>query len=158
MNTAAVSSRRDDLVRAFLQTDYLVSTAAGSLTVRIGAEHPRLDRQIGYRPWAIVTAFNPGATESASGDNRRRHARLVERTERAGLASLPACNRDPSGSWPDEPGLLVYPCDSDSARKLAREFGQLGVVTGAPGEMARLELIGKDWPADVSGPGVRVGG
>lgn len=158
MTTAAVSNRRDELVRAFLQTDYVVFAAGGPLTVRIGAPHPRLDRETGNRAWAIVTAFNPDATECAASDNQRRHGELIDAARGAGLATMPACNRDPSGRWPDEPGLLLHPCDAGTATDLARRMGQLGVVTGRAGEAAELLLIGEGWPADVSGPGVRVAG
>lgn len=146
MNSVAVSNHRDDLVRAFLDTDYIVFTADKPCAVRIGRKHPQVDRQSGNQPWAIVTAYNPGAVDRSHVDNRRRHERLVDRVEAAGLGTLSACNRDPSGQWPDEPGLLLYPCPVETARDLALEFGQAGFVAGRPAMPAGLWLIGEDWP------------
>lgn len=147
MNSVAVSTRRDDLVRAFLDTEYVVSAGGEPYIIRIGRTHPRIDRRIGNQPWAIVTAYNPGAVDRSEVDNRRRHASLVRMAESTGLRTIEACNRDPSGQWPDEPGLLLYPCAGDMAKELALEFGQVGFVAGRAGTPAELWLIGNGWPA-----------
>lgn len=146
MNSVAVPTRRIDLVRAFLDTDYVVSAAEEPYTVRIGRRHPQLDRRIGNQPWAIVTAYNPGAVDRSDVENRRAHASLVRMAESTGLRTLSACNRDPSGQWPDEPSLLLYPCAGDMAKELALEFGQAGFVAGRAGTPAELWLIGNGWP------------
>lgn len=146
MNSVAVSTRREDLVRAFLDTDYLVFADDDPCTVRIGRTHPLIDRRIGNQPWAILTAYNPGAVDRSREDNRRGHASLVRMAESTGLRTIPACNRDPSGQWPDEPGLLLYPCAGDMAKELALEFGQAGFVTSRAGAPAELWLIGNGWP------------
>lgn len=147
MNSVAVPNRREDLVRAFLDTEYLVFIADDPCTVRIGRAHPPVDRQTANQPWAIVTAYNPDAVGQSRIDNRRRHERLVDRVKAAGLETSPACNRDPSGRWPDEPGLLLHPCPVETARHLALEFGQAGFVASRPGMPAGLWLIGDGWPA-----------
>ncbi len=145
MTMPAYSDPNADLLQAFLQTEYRVLPRADALDVTIGQCHRSLDERIEHCDWAILTAFNPGASREEPEVNERRHQQLLAAIADAGLDFLPACNRDPRGQWPDEPSLLVIGPDSGWLIALARRLGQLAVVAGRPGEAAELWLVAGDW-------------
>jgi len=129
----------DALERAFLAAEYHVLAPSGALIVRPGQSCPVLDRLAGGRRWCILTAFNPGGRRCSAVANRRRAARLNAALDDAAPAlRLPACNRDPAGRWPDEPGWLLSFDTPDPVHELARRFGQVGVVCGGRGGPAQL--------------------
>lgn len=146
MTADVASMRPEELLQAFFTTHYRVATPGeATLTVRIGRAHPALDRLVGQQPWAIITACNPGAEPLDPSENQARHRRLCRRAGQGGWSTRPAVNRDPSGKWPDEPGLLLAGIDAAAAGELAREFGQVAFVSGHPDDNARLQLLGADW-------------
>jgi hypothetical protein len=141
--------RRDDrqpaetLQAAFAATDYLVETEAGTIRVRIGRRHPSLDDRLGRLPWAIVTAFNPGARRWPASDNRGADAALKRRLAAgAPTVLLRTRHRDPDREWPDEAGWLFAPADAVDAERLGREFGQVAVVHGRADAPAALRTCG----------------
>jgi hypothetical protein len=128
---------------AFAATDYLVETGAGTIRVRIGRRHAALDDRLGRLPWAIVTAFNPGARRRPASDNRKADAALRRRLEaRAPAVLLRTRHRDPDREWPDEAGWLFAPADAEGAERLGREFGQVAVVHGPADAPAALRSCG----------------
>jgi hypothetical protein len=140
------STTPEGLLQAFAQTDYRVRLDADDVVVRVGCGHDRLDRSLDGRDWTIITAFNPGARPGDDGDNRRRHERLCDDARQSGFETRPSVNRDPSGRWPDEPGLLIVGLNADARAQLARRFDQAAVLIGRGGDIARLELHGPGWP------------
>ncbi|MDT8450061.1 MAG: DUF3293 domain-containing protein [Wenzhouxiangellaceae bacterium] len=132
-------------IDAFLATDYRVCTGERWVTAHIGRPCPALERAAG-RPWCIITAHNPAGRRRSAQSNRAAAARLENRLrELDPVPMLPACNRDPAGRWPDEPGWLFAFRDPTQVRELAEEFGQLGVVAGQPSQPVELWLL--DAPA-----------
>ena len=138
---------RAGLLKAFLETEYRVWPQAGAVTVRIGSTAPDLETRLGQRPWAILTAFNPGGARAEESANREAHERMRQRLERDfGVELHPASNVDPTGCWPEEASLLAVEPGASTVHLIAREFGQLGVVAGRPGRAAELWLYGGGWP------------
>jgi hypothetical protein len=152
MTMPAHSDPQADLLQAFLQTDYRVLPRTDALGVVIGDYHPQLDEIIEQRDWAILTAFNPGASVDEPDANEHRHQQLLAAIADAGLDFLPACNRDPAGRWPDEPSLLMIGAEAEWLIALARRLGQLALVAGRPGRIAELWLVGGDWPEALPAP------
>lgn len=146
MSTGIATNTPEALLHAFAQTDYRVRLDSGDWIVRVGRRHAWLDRALGGRAWTIITACNPGGRRGDDETNIRRHHRLIEHAAGAGFEAWPALNRDPTGHWPDEPGLLIAALDAAERVGLARKFGQAAVVFGIGGDIARLELHGPDWP------------
>lgn len=135
-----------DLAAAFANAEYVVDIGPATVVVRIGELAPALERATGERPWAIVTAHNPGGVRQPADRNASAHRRLRRHLrELAPGLLLPACNRDPAGRWPDEPGWLFTPESIDQADRLARRFGQCAIVAGRPGQPAGLRMYG-NWP------------
>jgi hypothetical protein len=138
-----------ETLQAFAGTDYVVDPGGHDLVLRVGRCHAALDRLLGNRPWAIVTACNPLTQRLSEAENRDRNRRLGAELDAGDFDHWPACNRDPGGRWPDEPGFLVAGIDPAQARALGARHGQAAVLAAAPGEPAALEFC----PADGSRPG-----
>ncbi|MCC5865917.1 MAG: DUF3293 domain-containing protein [Wenzhouxiangella sp.] len=129
------------LLDAFLAAEYQVVDGEARLSLTIGRRHPKLDQRLRRHPWAILTAFNPGANQLPDDANQQRHNQLQAASALAGLESLPTINRAPGHNWPDEHGLLLLAPDRRWLILQARRFGQLAVVCGEPGGQALLGLL-----------------
>ena len=140
-NLADNRDRIDALIAAFAAAEYLVDVGPRPIALRLSRQTPALDRILGGRTWAIVTAHNPDGHPQTHRRNAAAHATLEACLDRIAPAMrLPACNRDPKGRWPDEPGWLFTPEDVTQADRLARRFGQRAIVTGGAGQRAELRI------------------
>lgn len=94
-----------ELRAAYAATEYVV----GGRALRLGAASPSLVEVVG-EGWvrlAVVTACNPFSEALSSEENSRRSSELAAWIAGAGLVAVPSLNVDPSGAWPDEPGVAV---------------------------------------------------
>jgi len=146
MNTDLASQSPESLLEAFAATEYRVRVAGADFHVRLGQSDQALDDALAARPWAIVTAHNPHASPLDAASNRRRHRHLIAAADRSGTETHPAVNVDPSGTWPDEPGVLIVGAGTEEVDSLAEAFGQAAIVTGGGHRPARLRLYGDRWP------------
>lgn len=142
----SASQTPEELLQAFAATEYRVRVAGRKHVLHPGQRHASLDAALGNRAWAVVTAFNPQARRVDEAGNRRRQQQLLAVLADGGWEVHPAVNRDPDGAWPDEIAVLIVEIGMGDLDKLAREFDQAAVVTGRPGEPARLRLYGESWP------------
>lgn len=132
----------DRIAAAFRAADYIVGAGDAAYRVRIGHRHPMLDERVGHRPWAIVTACNPGARRRDDDANRVSDAALRRQLDALAPSLLIRCtNRDPAGDWPDEPSWLFAPADAETADALAAAHSQAAIVFGRPGEPASLRFV-----------------
>lgn len=137
MNAAALEA-------AFRATVYRVEMPEGRFDLRIGVAAAAFDECLRTRDvgrWGIVTACNPGAVRLSDDENRRCQAQLGERLAGLGWTFFAACNLDPEGAWPPEPGCLVLQIEREALCALAAEFSQLAVVCGETGSPPRLLWI-----------------
>lgn len=131
---------------AFYATHYQIALEARRLTLRIGAPCPRalepwLARHGGRTPAWLITACNPGAQALSAAENTSRSIALRAWATAHAAALLETVNRDPTGNWPDEPGLLIAGLEEGLARSAALRFRQLAMVAvraGAPVELLWL--------------------
>lgn len=122
----------------------------GPFTIRCGELSPDADAIVsaaGAESWSYITAANPGSVPLTAADNAARMNRLETILGRRGLAFYRGTGGAGDASWIPEASLLVIGLDEPAALALAREFGQLAIVTGRRGEAARL--------AWTSGPGAK---
>lgn len=140
MSTVAELSMSEDLLNAFLATDYLVDIDEQRLCVKIGQAHNALDQALNQRRWAILTADNPNARQLDESNNRDRRKALSTEATLAGLEHFPSTHRAQGNSWGDEHGLLLLEPPDDWLHRQAIRFRQLGVVQGRPGQFAELWL------------------
>lgn len=126
---------------AFRATIYRVEMPEGRFDLRIGVACPAFDdglRARGIGRWGVITACNPGAVRLSDELNRLRQGQLCGRLKHLGRDFYAACNFDPEGGWPAEPGCLVLEIGQEPLRLLALEFLQLAVVCGESGSPPRL--------------------
>jgi hypothetical protein len=140
MSTAAKLSMSDDLLHAFLNTDYLVEIDGHRLCVNVGKVNAELDLALNQRSWAILTAENPGAQKLDEKGNRSRRKALEHEVIQAGLKHYSSVHRAQGNNWDDEHGLMLLDPASAWLHGRASRFGQLGIVHGRPGQPAELWL------------------
>lgn len=133
------------LREAFLVTCYQVCFNHRWHPVSVGRPLPRpLVRLCAGRPWAIVTAFNPGARRIPDAANRHRDCALLRCLRSLRPAALLRTRHvDPSRVWPDEAGWWFCPAPVIRTCRIARQFGQLGLVAGNASGAARLIEVGR---------------
>lgn len=132
------------LADAFRQAEYCIWLDGRLHIFHIGhvAAEPltHLQQTAGLQGTAfVVTPCNPGSHRLSMAVNRTRLASFRKMLRDTETRWIPAVNRDPSGTWPDEPGALLMDCEEQFALQLAREFGQLAIVRLEPGQ--RTELL-----------------
>lgn len=126
---------------AYEAADYRVPQLSTGL--RIGQPNRALDAELARRRARraiIVTACNPYSAVLVPAANALRQQWLLHELERAGIAILPAENRDPSGHWPCEPSLLAFDTAAALDDILLRRFEQHALVVMESGQPARLHL------------------
>ncbi|MES1942329.1 hypothetical protein T5B8_18913 [Salinisphaera sp. T5B8] len=133
----------DDLRAAFEATDYRVFLDGDSHVLRIGAPCPEpIARWLTHRAFTdcawLVTAYNPDAEQIDEASNRARDALLRDWADRRASAWLETVNQDPSGEWPDEPGVLVAGIEEGEVQSLARRLDQAAIVLICDRKSARL--------------------
>jgi hypothetical protein len=88
--------------------------------------------------WAILTPCNPRSQEASQELNVFYHHELRDALVANGNLCVNATNRDPAGSWPDEPGFLIADADPLWVRELGLRFHQNAYVACRLGEAPRL--------------------
>lgn len=148
------TDRLDALVAAFTAAEYVVDAPDDAIVIRVGETTPELDRLLDEKPWAVITAHNPDGRACSAVSNSAAQALLEQSLQRTRPSTLlEVCNRDPAGLWPDEPACLFTPQDLHQADRLAQRFGQRAIVTGFPGDAARLRIYGVSSDAPCTVPG-----
>jgi hypothetical protein len=133
--------KRTALWAAYRRTTYVAHTGNGNIPISPGRRSLALDgllNERGVRDWAYVTAYNPDSQLLAEAQNVRRQQELVEAVRDRGLAFLDGEGIGEDSRWPAEPSILILGIESDDARALGRQFGQLAIVVGRTGQPARL--------------------
>jgi len=136
-----VTSRRE-LAEAYARTIYRVAIDGARFELRVGTGEPPFAAWLaaqGASRWAWLTSVNPRSRRLDGAENRRRHAALAARLERAGARFWPGVAVDPDGVWPDEPSFLLLDLSRERVAALAREFAQHAFLAGA--EDGRVELV-----------------
>lgn len=128
---------KEVLLRAYLATTYRVFLSDEAVDIRIGRKHRRLDELLEGRPWAFISACNPGSVLKE--DNAARHRALLDRLD--GYALHQGVGIPDGEDWPPEQSVLVSGIMERDAVSIGREFGQNAIVCGEKGQVARLVWI-----------------
>jgi hypothetical protein len=129
------------LWEAYRRTTYVARTADGDIPINPGRRSPALDGLLNerrLREWAYLTAYNPASRKLAEEENVRRQRELIDTVRDRGLAFLEGEGIGADADWPAEPSILILGIESDDARALGRQFGQLAILVGRAGQPARL--------------------
>lgn len=128
-----------DLHRAFVATRFTVELTGVVDDIRIGERLPAaLERylaQVGETDWAYVTAWNPDSVPLPVEENRVRQDAL--RRELAPRHSLLFGVGIGNDGWSEE-SIFAAGIDVDEVAKIGHAHGQLCVVAGTSGDVARL--------------------
>ncbi len=134
----------ESIRRAWTDTDYRVRLPRGGhASIRCGKPLPpalHVSLAHGAKTWGYLTAWNPASVAMPRKVNRERQRCLRDALRALGLTFCAGIGVGP-GDW-REPSLFVPGIDFETLDRLARQFGQAGVVRGTAGGIAELhELV-----------------
>ncbi|MEO8259480.1 MAG: DUF3293 domain-containing protein [Acidobacteriota bacterium] len=126
---------------AYSQSTYLARTSRGEIRIHPGQSTPDLDAllsEAGAAQWAYLTACNPNSERLPPEENGQRQNALRQAVQDRGLTFFEGEGVLDAAVWPPEPSFLILDISADDARSLGRQFGQLAIVVGRPGQVALL--------------------
>lgn len=131
------------LLEAYRNAEYVVF-GEPPLVLRIGERNPRLDSMLEAArkaSAAFLTACNAHGERRSDTDNQAAQVRLERALEEKPYGCYPGEGRDPAGSWPAEPSLLVVGIPRAEAEALGRAFGQNAIVFAERGAAPELVVL-----------------
>jgi len=129
------------LLDAYKATDFVVGDP--EITLRVGEASAEMDAELraqGTSRAIVVTAWNPFSEDTAPEANELRQQMLLHELQSDGLGVRDAEGRNPAGTWPPEPSLLVMATDPTLEDRLLRDYEQHAIVIIEQGEPVWLEL------------------
>ena len=126
---------------AWRRARYRAWLPAGEFALAIGASFPADAGVPPGQPFALITAWNPGARRRDRYRNELDQRRLRRRLSRLAASVHEASGASPDGRW-HEPSLLALDLPLRHADRLARDFGQRAILCGASGAAVRLRVYG----------------
>lgn len=134
----------DEKLLAAYRTAAYVVCATPETVLRVGEASTELDALLeaeGAAGAVFITAANPGSVAHTSRQNLMATAALVESQNALGFACYQGEGRDPTGSWPAEPSVLVVGISRVEAEALGRAFGQNAIVWFDKGGVGELVVL-----------------
>ena len=119
----------EDLETLYLSAIYQIQLPAALVRFRIGEPVPS-------RPFALITAYNPGRARPSADENASANERLESVIRSRGYTFAPAVGQSPDGGH-SEPSFAVFEIPFAVAVKLAKDFAQ-GAFVWFDGDVARL--------------------
>ncbi|MES2885790.1 MAG: DUF3293 domain-containing protein [Pseudomonadota bacterium] len=146
-NALLPGSLRKKLEAVYRKTEYLVPTGSETLVFRIGqydpaAEKALFQRMAVRREWGILTPCNPRSQEATQEMNSFYYHELRDALVARDSLWVPLMNRDPLGSWQDEPGFAIADAEPLWMRDLGARFLQNAYVSAKVGAAPRLVWLG----------------
>lgn len=135
------------LLDAFLTAHYRVFLPEGERRLAPGRPFSAAVGAPGT-PWALLTAFNPGAAAAGPDANDAAQSRLLVALRAAGHACWPGRNSDPEGGHA-ETSVFALGIDAAQADALADRFGQCALLAGRLGGPVVLRVLCAHWRAGV---------
>ena len=139
-----LTTARESLETAYRRTTYRVSTANGSLDIRIGVRNTALDRILDEHrvgEWIFVTASNPGSRARPDDENARHNAGLEQILGDTGWQYLHASGVPDEPGWQPECSFFVFGMTKPDAIVIAKRWGQRAIVWGARDSVPELVWI-----------------
>ncbi len=135
----------NQLISAYINSDYRVS--GFNQSIQIGVNSKEVDAILSKKKiteWAFITAYNPLSVPLESNDNMQRNEQL--RSLLSEFYVLDGEGQDKEKTWPAEKSFFVAGISLNTAKALARRFGQRAIVFGTlhqPAELiTTLDFIG----------------
>lgn len=120
-----------ELVAAYLATDYHVRSDSGPFVLRIGQrsnELADLFERAGLKSAAFITAWNPFSVSVSDEDNHASHSRLCEDLAHLSLQFFEGEGQGDDETWPVEKSVLILGIVRDDAGSLGIKYGQNAIV------------------------------
>jgi hypothetical protein len=136
------------LAKAFAQAEYRVTELGDAGHVRVGVEPSALEDALHAGRYTFITAWNSDSEVASRTGNDRADGELVAELDRLGVHHLRTSAQDAQGAHREE-GWLVLDLPLPELDRLARRFGQDGVLSWRSGEAVRLRLYHQR-PADAA--------
>jgi hypothetical protein len=130
-----------ELWEAYLATSFRTRADGRDITIRHGQMTPLLDIALAKRDltaWGFITACNPGSEPLPDDANAVRMTELREYLTRQGFEFAEGQGVPADAQWRPEPSLLVFGIDEAAARLVGVTSGQIAVVVGVAGGVARV--------------------
>ena len=136
------------LADAFTRAHYVVPELGEAGRLHVGVEAAGLEARLPAGGYGFITAWNPDSTAASPIDNDRADGSLAADLDRLGIRRLRAHAQDDQGGHRED-GWLVLELPLARIDRLARDFGQDGVLAWAAGNPVRLRLYHGE-PADAA--------
>ena len=132
----------EQLVQAYMNAEYRVLKP--EITIKIGEINTQLnellmDNNAFY--YAFITAENPFSNSFSTSENKDLMNQLKNDLLNLNLIFLDGIGIDPNGNWLGENSFLILDLHPVKAIELGKKYQQNGIVVGALGEVAMLQLI-----------------
>jgi len=127
------------LAVAFAKARYHVPELGAAGVLQVGAVAHALEQAVPADSYGFITAWNPDSRSSSSAENARADGDLVAELDALRIRRLRAFASDAQGGHRED-GWLVLDAPLAELDRLARGFGQDGVLAWRTGEPARLRL------------------
>lgn len=129
-----------ELAATYARARYAVVLDGDALSLRVGEPAVDVEAYWPLRRYGFITAWNPASVPHSEVANDTANAALGARLDAMALARQPAHAFDEDGRW-REAGWLVADIEEGVLDRLAREFGQAGVLAWSCGERVRLRMM-----------------
>jgi hypothetical protein len=136
------------LAGAFANARYRVPELEDAGNVHVGTQARALEAALPAGRYAFITAWNADSETGDKPDNDRADGELAAELDRLGARRFRAEAADAQGGHREE-GWLVLDLPVAELDRLARHFGQDGVLSWRAGEPVRLRLYHRE-PADAA--------
>ncbi|MDN3652692.1 DUF3293 domain-containing protein [Thalassotalea ponticola] len=132
----------NQLLNAYLQTDYIIDDEIGLWVMNIGQKEPTLSRYLhrfDQPTAAFLTAYNPMSKRLTEAQNEQRHKQLIASLNKQNMKYLTGYGAGKDDSWPAEKSVFILNITKQQADQLALEFEQAAYVW--VDEAANVRLI-----------------
>lgn len=150
--TAAAEEVSDDLVNAYIATDYRVTHGEATIVLNVGMYSKEIEEllvQSNSNTAAFISAYNPDSNPLSDHENIKAHSALEQDIELAGYKYFLGEGKGQDSNWPSEPSILVVGIECGEAIALSSKYCQQAFVwitkQGAP----RLILVGGSKSRDI---------
>jgi len=142
------------LAAAFVKAHYRVPELGPAGVVHVGVVAQALEQAMPAHGYGFITAWNPDSEPSSRIDNDRVDGALVAELDALRIRRLRAFASDAQGGHRED-GWLVMDLPLVQLDRLARRFGQDGVLAWQAGAAVRLRLyLGAPDGTDAAAPWV----
>lgn len=126
-------NKQDQLIKAYLQTDYCFKVDDKEICINIGVKNQDLDNlleKLNASQWIFITAYNPMSEKYSDQENQNRQNNLIEDIKNQKLKYFFGEGRGQDKNWAPEQSLLVIDIKDQDTLVLIKKYNQKAIVKG----------------------------